>query len=101
MRVVAGDTTLAVPMAAEQQAAFDHDGYLIVRGALSPDETAGAAVEVTAGPGDARRCSFACTYRWTAIRDDLALRLPHPGESAAEALTGAGCLDPVVAQAAA
>jgi ectoine hydroxylase len=30
------------PMAAEQRARFDRDGYLIIRGALRPDEVAGA-----------------------------------------------------------
>jgi ectoine hydroxylase-related dioxygenase (phytanoyl-CoA dioxygenase family) len=35
----AGNATPAVPMAAEQ-AAFDRDGYLIIRGALRPDEVA-------------------------------------------------------------
>ena len=38
----AGNTIPAVPMTAEQRAAFDRDGYLIIRGALSPDETAAA-----------------------------------------------------------
>jgi ectoine hydroxylase-related dioxygenase (phytanoyl-CoA dioxygenase family) len=38
----AGNTTPAVPMTAEQQAAFDRDGYLIIRGALGPDEVADA-----------------------------------------------------------
>ncbi len=143
-------------MTAEQQAAFDRDGYLIIRGALGPDEAAAAreaidrvytamakagsrlsvklaywlsdvpapgrgnlkvvpgshltnwiggpprrdirwpdpdcAVEVTAGPGDAvffdrriwhtrsrnhsehtrKAVFFGYTYRWTAIRDDIA-----------------------------
>jgi hypothetical protein len=40
--VVAGDTGQAGPMTAEQRAAFDRDGYLIIPGALSPDETAAA-----------------------------------------------------------
>ena len=30
------------PMAAEQRARFDRDGYLTIRGALRPDEVAGA-----------------------------------------------------------
>lgn len=30
------------PMTAEQRAAFERDGYLIIRGALCPDEVAGA-----------------------------------------------------------
>jgi ectoine hydroxylase-related dioxygenase (phytanoyl-CoA dioxygenase family) len=38
----AGNTTPAVLMTAEQRAAFDRDGYLIIRGALSPDEAAAA-----------------------------------------------------------
>ena len=38
----AGNTTPAVPMTAEQRAAFDRDGYLIIRGALGPDEAAAA-----------------------------------------------------------
>jgi ectoine hydroxylase len=38
----AGSVALAVPMTAEQRAVFDHDGYLIIRGALRPDETAAA-----------------------------------------------------------
>jgi len=38
----AGNTTPAVPMTAEQRAAFDRDGYLIIRGALGPDEVAAA-----------------------------------------------------------
>jgi hypothetical protein len=32
----------SVPMTAEQRAAFERDGYLIIRGALYPDEVAGA-----------------------------------------------------------
>ena len=32
----------AVPMTAEQRAAFERDGYLIIRGALCPDEVAAA-----------------------------------------------------------
>jgi ectoine hydroxylase len=39
---VARNTTSAVPMTAEQRAAFDRDGYLIIRGALGPDEAAAA-----------------------------------------------------------
>jgi hypothetical protein len=38
----AGNTTQAVPMTAEQRATFDRDGYLIIQGALSPDEAAAA-----------------------------------------------------------
>jgi ectoine hydroxylase len=38
----AGTTAPAVPMTAEQRAAFDRDGYLIIRGALGPDEVAAA-----------------------------------------------------------
>jgi ectoine hydroxylase len=30
------------PMTAEQRAAFDRNGYLIIRGALRPDEAAAA-----------------------------------------------------------
>ena len=111
----------AGPMAPEQRAKFDRDGYLIISGALSPDEVAaareavvpgshlvnwidgpprrdiewpdpGGAIEVTAGPGDAvffdrriwharsrnysehtrKAVFFGYTYRWTAIRDDIA-----------------------------
>ena len=36
------NTTSAVPITAEQRAAFDRDGYLIIRGALGPDEVAAA-----------------------------------------------------------
>jgi hypothetical protein len=36
------NTTSAVPITAEQRAAFDRDGYLIIRGALGPDEAAAA-----------------------------------------------------------
>jgi ectoine hydroxylase len=32
----------AMPMTAEQRAAFDRDGYVIIRGALDPDEVAAA-----------------------------------------------------------
>ena len=32
----------AVPMTAEQRATFERDGYLIIRGALGPDEAAAA-----------------------------------------------------------
>ena len=32
----------SVPMTAEQRAAFEREGYLIIRGALCPDEVAGA-----------------------------------------------------------
>src|SRR5258708_30930415 len=32
----------SVPMTAEQRATFERDGYLIIRGALYPDEVAGA-----------------------------------------------------------
>jgi ectoine hydroxylase len=39
---VARNTTPAVAMTAEQRAAFDRDGYLIIRGALRPDEAAAA-----------------------------------------------------------
>ena len=39
---VARNTTSAVPMTAEQRATFDRDGYLIIRGALRPDEAADA-----------------------------------------------------------
>lgn len=39
---VARNTTPAVPMTAEQRATFDRDGYLIIRGALRPDEAADA-----------------------------------------------------------
>ena len=39
---VAGSTAPGVPMTAGQRAAFDRDGYLIIRGALRPDETAAA-----------------------------------------------------------
>jgi ectoine hydroxylase len=38
----AENTTSAVPMTAEQRASFDRDGYLIIRGALGPDEAAAA-----------------------------------------------------------
>jgi hypothetical protein len=43
---VAGSAAQAGPMTAEQRAAFDRDGYLIIRGALSPDETAAARAAV-------------------------------------------------------
>jgi len=36
--------TAAVPMTAEQRAAFDRDGYLMIRGALDPDEVTAARV---------------------------------------------------------
>ena len=36
------NTTHAVPVTAEQRAAFDRDGYLVIRGALGPDEAAAA-----------------------------------------------------------
>ena len=36
------NTTSAVPITAEQRAAFDRDGYLIIRRALGPDEAAAA-----------------------------------------------------------
>jgi hypothetical protein len=35
-------TKSAVPMSAGQRAAFDRDGYLVIRGALRPDEVAAA-----------------------------------------------------------
>ena len=38
----AGRTTPAVAMTAAQRAGFDRDGHLIIRGALRPDEAAGA-----------------------------------------------------------
>ena len=38
----AGNTTPAVPMTAEQRPAFDRDSYLIIPGALGPDEAAAA-----------------------------------------------------------
>jgi ectoine hydroxylase len=38
----AARNTTPVPMTAEQRAAFDRDGYLIIRGALRPDEAAAA-----------------------------------------------------------
>jgi hypothetical protein len=34
-----GNTTPAGPMTTEQRAAFDRDGYLIIRGALGPDRS--------------------------------------------------------------
>ena len=39
---VAGSTRPGAPMTAEQRASFDRDGYLIIRGALGPDEVAAA-----------------------------------------------------------
>ena len=42
MTSAARNTTSAMPMTAEQRAAFDRDGYLIIRGALRPDEVAAA-----------------------------------------------------------
>jgi hypothetical protein len=39
---VARNTTPAIPMTAEQRATSDRDGYLIIRGALRPDEAADA-----------------------------------------------------------
>ncbi len=39
---VAENTTSVVPMTAEQRASFDRDGYLLIRGALGPDEAAAA-----------------------------------------------------------
>jgi len=41
-QTAATNSTAAVPMSAEQRAAFDRDGYLIIRGALGPDEVAAA-----------------------------------------------------------
>jgi len=38
----ARNAALPVPMTAGQRAAFERDGYLIIHGALSPDEVAGA-----------------------------------------------------------
>ncbi len=38
----ARNTAPAVPMTAERRATFDRDGYLIIRRALGPDETAAA-----------------------------------------------------------
>ena len=38
----AANAAPSVPMTVEQRAAFDRDGYLIIRGALRPDEAAGA-----------------------------------------------------------
>ena len=51
-------TKSAVPMTAGQRAAFDRDGYLVIRGALRPDETAAAIdaidrVRADAGTGQA------------------------------------------------
>jgi ectoine hydroxylase-related dioxygenase (phytanoyl-CoA dioxygenase family) len=43
---VAGSAAQAGPLTSEQRAAFDRDGYLIIRGALSPDETAAARAAV-------------------------------------------------------
>ena len=39
---VARSVTAAEPMTAEQQARFDRDGYIIIRGALAPEEVAAA-----------------------------------------------------------
>src|SRR6516162_11016572 len=39
---VVRNTTPGSPMTAEQRASFDRDGYLIIRGALGPDEVAAA-----------------------------------------------------------
>jgi ectoine hydroxylase len=38
----ASDASSAKPLSAEQRAAFDRDGYLMIRGALGPDEVAAA-----------------------------------------------------------
>ena len=38
----ASNATLSTPMTAQQQAAFDRDGYVLIRGALGPDEVARA-----------------------------------------------------------
>jgi ectoine hydroxylase len=38
----AGNRTTAMPMTAEQRAAFNRDGYVIIRAALRPDEVAAA-----------------------------------------------------------
>jgi ectoine hydroxylase-related dioxygenase (phytanoyl-CoA dioxygenase family) len=38
----ASNATLTTPITAEQQAAFDRDGYVLIRGALGPDEVARA-----------------------------------------------------------
>ena len=79
---MAPSSSAAEPMTAEQRARFDRDGYMIVRD----------AVEVTAEPGDAvffdrriwharsrnhsehtrKAVFFGYTYRWAAIRDDIA-----------------------------
>jgi hypothetical protein len=48
-------TKSAVPMTAGQRAAFDRDGYLIIRGALRPDETAAATDAIDRVYADAGR----------------------------------------------
>jgi hypothetical protein len=94
----AGSAAPVAAMTAAQRDAFDRDGYLIIPGALGPDEVAAArdpngAIEVSAAPGDAlffdrriwhtrsrnysehtrKAIFFGYAYRWTAIRDDTAL----------------------------
>ena len=48
-------TKSAVPMTAGQRAAFDRDGYLVIRGALGPDETAAAIDAIDRVYADAAR----------------------------------------------
>jgi len=62
----ARSATPSVPMTAEQRAAFERDGYLIIRGALCPDEVAGAATRSTGcTPLWPRRAHWARTGRCT------------------------------------
>jgi hypothetical protein len=48
----AKSAALSMPMTAEQRATFDRDGYLIIRGALCPDEVVGARDAIVLRPPD-------------------------------------------------
>ena len=58
----AGNTTPAVPMTAEQRAAFDRDGYLIIRGALGPDGSMHLLSAVTHCPEVACLTDYPATF---------------------------------------
>ena len=47
--------TATAPMTAEQRASFDRDGYLVIRGALRPDEVASAREALDRVYADAAR----------------------------------------------